>query len=166
MAYTTVAEVKKGLVYRYWKEAKRKLAEDGFAYDEDANSFTDEAVFLQTFVDRQAEFIDAYAKGPFAANSVLDDINRTLALYAVEEYVVSARGDRQINISIVSEKKRVMKLLEQVRDGDIGVEQSDPPEDAAPDLVEDTSDGVTLTLGDLEENILMYGASDADTIPE
>jgi hypothetical protein len=164
MAYTTPAKVKNGLVFQYWKQALKKLDEDGYVVD--STGFDDETTFLQTHVDNQADYIDAFAGGPFAANAVLDDINRVLAVYSVEEYMVSSRGDRTVNISIVSEKKRVMKLLQQVRDGEISCAQLDPAEDAAPDLVEPDNDGVSLTLGALEEDILMYGASDATEIPE
>lgn len=163
MPYTTVAELKQAVEFEYWKQIRKKLTADGYTVTQDA--FASETVFLQQFVDRMADYIDAYAGGPFAQNSVLQDINKVLALFEVEQYILSGRGDRTVNITIISEKKRVLKLLQGILDGEIPVEPETVATNAAPDLIESDTDGITLTMGGLESD-LFFGSATAEEIPE
>ncbi len=169
MAYTTIAQVKNELTYNYDKAAAKKLTEDGYI---DVAQRFDETSFLTFFVNQSASFIDSYLSGvatpPFAPNGVLDKINRNLAVYDAEMYLKSAQSDRQVSVSIYAMQKQAIELLQRIIDGDIALL---PADGAAPDqgtvrLIEPDNDGVTLTVGDLEENILLGGCADATEIPE
>ena len=126
MAYCTTGMLKGSLVFEYWKSISLKLVEDGYIVT--ADTFPDEAAFLSMFTERAASFIDSYCNGPFAPNSVLSECNRVLALYDAEQYFLSAQSDRQINVSIDAEKKRILKILDKVNDGDIIVIRADDGE--------------------------------------
>lgn len=171
MAYTTVAAVKNALPFEYWISAQTKLEEDGYDFDlTPTRVFTDEAVFLTVFIDRCASFIDDFVGGgPFLANGALEMINRWLAIYEVEQYLLAGTNDRVISVSINEDKKRALQLLVRILDGDITVIPDGTGDTAGTydvELYEDSTDGVTLTIGTLEEDILLGGLSDATEIPE
>lgn len=168
MAYTTVAKVKNELPYNYQKGAEKKLTEDGWINA--AGTFS-EAPFVQQFIDQMASFIDSYLAiigvGPFSPNGVLEKVNRQLATYEVETYIVSASSDRVVSVSIYAMYVEAMKTLKMIVEGDIIV----LPSDVAPDsgtvrLIEPLYDGATLTIGELEEKILLGGSKESSEIPE
>lgn len=170
MAYTTAARVKEALTYEYWVLVTNRLTEDGWAFTLDPNSFTDEADFLNSFIDRCATFIDDYiGNGPFEANGMLENINRWLAIYDVEQYLLAGTSDRVVSVTINEDKKRALRLLDRIVDEDstLSVTPTDVTNTSmTPQLIESDNDGVTLTLGALEEDIILGGAADAEEIPE
>lgn len=167
MGYTTAAAVKNSLVFEYWKLCSVKLDEDGFDYTDTV--FTDEADFLTDFIDRAASFIDEYVGGgPFVASGLLETINRWLVIYDVEQYILSGTNDRVISVSINEDKKRALEMLRQIVKGELSVVPDGTGSSSAYEaaLFESDTDGVTLTIGELEQNILLGGQDDATEIPE
>jgi len=168
MAYTTPAQVKRELTYNYQKGADKKLTEDG--YVSVSGSF-DETAFLTFFINQTASFIDAYlspvGRGPFVYNGMLDKINKSLATYEIETYLVSASSDRVVSVSIFAMYKQAMVMLDKIVAGDLIL----TPESVAADqgtvrLIEPDDDGATLDIGDIEEFILLGGSADSEEIPE
>lgn len=161
MAYTTAQQVKRELPFNYQRTAERKLTEDGFI---DAAGNFSELSFLNFFIDQQAAFIDGYLAGtvgtpPFAANGVLDKINKALAVYEVETYLISATSDRVVSVSIYAMYQWAMRTLDKILNGDITLL---PAAGGAADsgtvkLIEPDNDGETLVIGVLESDILMNG---------
>lgn len=171
-AYTTVQNVKNALTTNYWKSIKPKLTQDGFAYTDSV--FTDESTFLQGFIDRQGEFIEAYvagvATGPFVATGVLENLNRWLAIYDAEQYILAGTSDRVISVSINEDKKRALMILDNINKGLIELTPLD--EDSAtailngPGLIEPACDGDPFNLIALEEQVFMGNGQTTGTCTE
>lgn len=169
-AYTTYEKVRNAFAVGYWLSSAEsgKLTQDGYSYTLDPDSFTDEEDFITAFIENSASFIDDYiGNGPFSANGTLESINRWLAIFDIEQYLLASDSDRVVSVTINEDKKRALNLLDKINSGDI---QSPTPSSssssAAPALIEPDDDGVTLVIGDLEEDIWLGGAADATTIPE
>lgn len=169
MAYTTYTAVKDSLEFEYWLTASRKIAEDGYAYTEDPNVFTDEEDFINNFINRTSDLIDGIIGTGYSTTSgLLESCNRWLAIYEIEQYVRSATNDRVLSVTINEDKKRALNWLLKIASGELYVPpaSSTTTSSLSPQLIEGDNDGVTLTLGALEEDILLTGAADAETIPE
>lgn len=144
MSYTTPAQVKDGLSSGYWKSIKPKLTEDGYAFSD--LEFTDEDTFLQRFIDRTALFIDSFiGGGPFASSGLLESINRWLAVYDAEMYIISGTADRVISVTINEDKKRAIQLLTAIAEGTMTVSPETVSSTAAPDLIQPDGDSGVLT---------------------
>lgn len=169
MAYTTVAKVKNELPFNYQKGAEKKLTEDGFI---SAAGTFNETSFLTQFVDQAALFIDDYvsvvAIGPFATNGILEKINRHIAVYDSEMYIVSATQDRTVSVSIYAMRKEAMDLLKSIVKGDIILlpDEGASATSGSVQLIEPENDGATLGLGEIEEKILLGGPAESSEIPE
>lgn len=151
MAYTTTSQTKRELPYNYQDSAIDKLTEDGYI---DIVGNFNEASFLAYFVNQTADFMDGYAGGPFQPNGILDKINKILAVYEIEMYLVSSQQDRVVSVTIYNMWKNAMKMLDAVRDGDIpgiipidsGVDPNDNPF-----IVESCCDDPPITQKYLDE---------------
>ncbi len=159
MAYTTAAAVKQSLTFEYWVTSSTKIEEDGYAFTLNPNVFTDETDFLEVFIDRCAAFIDTYVGGgPFVASGVLETVNRWLAVYEVEQYLLAATSDRVISVSINEDKNRALRLLDKMVDGDITVTPdgtSDSADAYTPALIEPDNDGDPLAFDTIGEDVLL-----------
>jgi hypothetical protein len=164
MAYTTNEKVKDGLPYNYQSLARTKMIEDGWIV---ADVF-DEDGFLDKYVALGATYIDNYlGEGPYEAHGVLDDINKAYALYHIELYLISAQTDRVMSITIYNQWLQAQKLLQGILTGTIPISLTVAGDSDANSigLVEPDNDGITLAIGDMEED-LFFGSSDATEIPE
>lgn len=176
MSYSTPANLKKSLIIEYWKQARKKLDEDGWAYTLDPNVFTDEEDFLQSFLDRSCDFVEAYLSGgvagnpPYASSGVLETIERWLSVYDVEQYVLSGTTDRVISVSINEDKKRALMMLDKINEGKLsGVVPLVPPDaesNAAPSLIEPCGDGDPLSFDGIEENVFLSTPEDTSCYAE
>jgi phage gp36-like protein len=169
VAYTTAEQVKRELSFNYEKSASKKLTEDG--YINAAGTF-DESLFLNFFVNQTATFIDGYLAGtvgtpPFAYNGVLDKINKSLSVYEVEMYLISATVDRVVSVSIYAMYQWAMKMLDKILAGEISLLPVDASLNSGTvQLIEPEYDGATIQIGELEENIFFGGSADSERIPE
>ena len=157
MGYTTPGQVKRELSQGYQKPASKKLTEDG--YIDVAGNF-DETTFLNYFITQTAAFIDDYlssvATPPFSANGVLDKINKILAVYEIELYLVSATQDRRVSVTLYANYQYAMKMLDKILNGDITITPSDEATyQGTVRLIQPDDDGDPLSLGVLEQDILL-----------
>lgn len=157
MTYTTTTQVKRELPFTYQDPAIDKLTEDG--YISSAGVFN-EAAFLTYFVTQTSDFIDGYAGGPFSPNGVLEKINKILAVYEIEMYLVSSQQDRVVSVTIYNMWKNAMRMLDDVRDGLIPVTPL-TSQTGLTYLVEPCGDGDPITQEWLDENVL-FSAQDTD----
>ena len=171
MAYTTVQNVKNSLTVNYWKTIKAKLTQDGWAFNEGTGVFTDESDFLQVFIDNAADFIESYVAGvvagPFVQSGVLENINRWIATYDAEQYILAGTSDRVVSVTINEDKKRALQLLDRINEGKIQLYPAD--EDSAtailngPGLIEPDCDGDPLAIDAIEDEVFFGNGEDIGT---